>query len=119
VGDDADPAALAVAGEVALDVDGGAGQELGEVGGVEGREDDPVAINPLAGGVALGEQEETDLAVSSDGSWEAGHQADETSAVHCGIATSVPGSSMRCSSMEAASVKAAAPPGRSASSTWR
>jgi hypothetical protein len=26
---------------------------------------------------------------------------------------------MRCSSMEAASVKAAAPPGRSASSTWR
>jgi hypothetical protein len=26
---------------------------------------------------------------------------------------------MRCSSMDAASVKAAAPPGRSGSSTWR
>jgi hypothetical protein len=43
-----------VAGEVALDVDGGAGQELGEVGGVERREDDPVAVDPLASGVALG-----------------------------------------------------------------
>jgi hypothetical protein len=36
VGDDADPAALAVAGEVALDVDGGARQELGEVGAWRG-----------------------------------------------------------------------------------
>jgi hypothetical protein len=86
---------------------------------VEGREDDPVAVDPLAGGVTLGEQEEADLAVSTDGSWAAGHQADETCAVHCGFATSVSGSSMRWSSMEAASVKAAAPPGRSGSSTWR
>jgi hypothetical protein len=119
VGDDAHPAALAVTGEVALDVDGGAGQELGEVGGVEGGEDDPMPVDPLTARVALGEQEESELAVSTDGSWEAGHQADETCAVHCGIATSVSGSSMRCSSMDAASVKAAAPPGRSGSSTWR
>ena len=82
VGDDADPLALAVAGEVALDVDGGAGRELGDVGGVAGREDDPVAVDSLAGGVALGEQEEPDLAVTADGSWEAGHQADEACLVH-------------------------------------
>lgn len=69
VGDDADPAALAVAGEVALDVDGGSGQELGEVGGVERSEDDPMPIDPLTAQVALGEQEEADLAGTADGSW--------------------------------------------------
>jgi hypothetical protein len=58
VGDDADPAALAVAGEVALDVDGGAGRELGEVGDVAGGKDDPVAVDSLAAQVALGEQDE-------------------------------------------------------------
>jgi len=67
VGDDADPVAIAVAGEVALDVDGGAGRELGEVGGVAGGKDVPVAVDSLAGGVALGEQEEADLAVTADG----------------------------------------------------
>jgi hypothetical protein len=82
VRDDADPAALAVAGEVALDVDGGAGRELGEVGGVAGRQDDPVAVHSLAAGIALGEQEEAYLAVTSDGSWDAGHQADQACLVH-------------------------------------
>jgi hypothetical protein len=92
VGDDADPLALAVAGEVALDVDGGAGRELGEVGGVEGREDDPMPVDPLPVGVALGEQKEADLAVTADGSWEAGHQADEACLVHwtsAGVSSSV------------------------------
>jgi hypothetical protein len=81
VGDDAHPAALAVAGEVALDVDGGARGELGEVGGVAGGEDDPMAVYPVAGGVALGDEEQADLAVSADGSRQAGHQADEA----CGV----------------------------------
>ena len=66
-----------MAGKVALDVDGGAGRELGEVGGVEGREDDPVAVDPLAARVALGEQEEADVAAIADRPWQAGHQADE------------------------------------------
>jgi hypothetical protein len=58
VGDDADPLALAVAGEVALDVDGGAGRQLGEVGGVAGKKDEPVAVDAALAGVALGEEEE-------------------------------------------------------------
>jgi hypothetical protein len=71
VGDDADPAAPAVAGEVALDVDGGAGRELTDVGGVAGGKDDPVAVYPVAGGAALGDEEEADLAVTADGSRQA------------------------------------------------
>ena len=76
MGDDADPVAIAVAGKVALDVDGGAGRELGEVGGVARREDDPVAVYPVAGGVALGDEEEADLAAIADRPWQAGNQAD-------------------------------------------
>jgi hypothetical protein len=81
--DHADPAALAVAGEVALDVNGGTGCELGEVGDVEGSEDDPVAVDPLAGGVAPGEKEEAEITGRADGAGEAGHQADEARPVHC------------------------------------
>jgi hypothetical protein len=86
--DHGDSAALAVAGEVALDVNGGTGCELGEVGDVEGSEDDPVAVNPLAGGVAPGEKEEAEITGRADGAGEAGHQADEARPVHCGAPSS-------------------------------
>jgi hypothetical protein len=92
VGDDADPLALAVAGEVALDVEGGAGRELGDVGSVAGRKDDPVAVDAAPAAVAVGEQEEADVAVTADGSWDAGHQADEACLVHwtsAGVSSSV------------------------------
>jgi hypothetical protein len=108
VGDDAHASALAVAGEVALDVDGGAGRELGEVGGVAGGKDDPVAVYPVAGGVALGDEEEADLAVTADRSWDARHQADEACLVHwtsASISSSVKSWSMM---ILLASVKAAA-----------
>jgi len=95
VRDDADPAALAVAGEVALDVDGGAGCELGEVGDLEGRDDDPVAIDSLAGGVALGEEKETELAVLANRAGEAGHEADEAHPVHCDVPSSATPSGKR------------------------
>ena len=76
VGDDADSVAIAVAGKVALDVDGGAGRELGEVGGVAGRKDDPVAVDSLAARVALREQQEAHVAAIADRPWQAGNQAD-------------------------------------------
>jgi hypothetical protein len=76
VGDDADSVAIAVAGKVALDVDGGAGRELGEVGGVLRREDDPVAVDSLAARVVQREQQEAHVAAIADRPWQAGNQAD-------------------------------------------
>jgi hypothetical protein len=50
----------------------------------------------------VGEQQEANLAVTADGSWQAGNQTDETRAVHCWIAASVSPSRRRRSSWEAA-----------------
>jgi formate hydrogenlyase subunit 3/multisubunit Na+/H+ antiporter MnhD subunit len=66
-----------VAGEVALEVDGGPGCEVGEIGDLTGRDEYPMAVSPLAGWVARGEEQEAEVAVCADGAGEAGHQADE------------------------------------------
>lgn len=44
-----------------------------------------MAVDPLAGRVPLGEEKEAEVAVCPDRAAEAGHQADEASAVHCGV----------------------------------
>jgi len=81
-GDDADTPALALACEVALDIDGGARCKVADVGKVDAAQDDPVTVDPLAERISLGEQDETEVAGGADGSGPAADQANQTDPIH-------------------------------------
>src|ERR1019366_10212361 len=114
-GDDADPPALALACEVALDIDGGARCKVADVGKVDAAQDDPVTVDPLAERISLGEQDETEVAGGADGSGPAADQADQTDPIH---RFNWPDSMASWSPAVAASAKDAASPARPSSTWW-
>ena len=113
-GDDADPPALALAGEVALDIDGGARCKVADVGKVDAAEDDPVTVDPLAERISLGEQDETEVAGGADGSGPAADQADQADPIHRFSASASMASWSPAVAASAKAVASAAWP----SSTW-
>ena len=114
-GDDADTPALALASEVALDVDRGTRREIADVGQVGAAEDDPVTVDSLAERISLGQQDETEVASRADGPGPTPDLADQTDPIHRFSASE---SMASWSPVMVASAKAAASAAWPSSTCW-